>query len=149
MSTAATQIIRCPNCAANNRVAIEKQTAKQPVCGRCKQPLYAAPASPITINDRNYSEIVEKSSVPVLLDLWADWCQPCHMLAPTIDRIAAELPGKILVGKLNVDDNKATAARFHVQGIPTLIILQNGAEVDRLVGVQTREAILSRLRRFM
>jgi thioredoxin 2 len=149
MSDATGQIVKCPNCGANNRVAADQSKEKQPVCGRCKTVLAGATTSPVRITDANFSEIVEKSAVPVLLDLWADWCQPCHMLAPTVDRIAAELAGKVLVGKLNVDENKATAARFQVQGIPTLIILQNGWEAGRLVGVQTKEAILRSLQPFI
>lgn len=149
MSASAIQIVRCPNCGASNRVATALPHEKQPVCGRCRAALSGVSASPVRITDANFAETVENSAVPVLLDLWADWCRPCHMLAPTIDKLAAELSGKVLVGKLNVDENKRTAARFNVQGIPTLIIVKNGTEVARLVGVQTREAILQSLRQFM
>lgn len=85
----------------------------------------------------------------MLLDLWAAWCGPCRTIAPTIEMLASELAGKVLVGKLDVDANKRTAARFGVQSIPTLLIIQNGREVDRLVGVQSREAILRRLQPFI
>lgn len=143
----ASQIIKCPNCGANNRVAINKE--KQPVCGRCKKALPEAAIHPFTITDSNFAEIVGKSSSPVLLDLWAEWCGPCRMIAPIIDSLAKELSGKVLVGKLNVDENSRTAAQFGVQGIPTLLILQNGREVDRLVGVQSKEAILRHLQSFI
>ena len=146
--TDASRIVKCGKCGANNRVFAGNQ-AKQAVCGRCKSTLPAFSLQPLKISDANYSELVEKSNVPVLLDLWAAWCGPCHMLAPIIDNLAAETGGRALIGKLNVDENRQTAARFHVQGIPTMIILQNGREVDRLVGVQTKETILSRLQRFM
>ena len=146
--SAASQIIKCPNCGANNRVSTAP-AEKQAVCGRCKKPLPTAMSQPIIITDGNFKEIVEKSSVPVLLDLWAAWCGPCHQIAPTIDLLARELAGKVLVGKLNVDENKRTAANFRVQGIPTLLILQNGREVDRIVGVETKESILRRLQKFM
>jgi len=85
----------------------------------------------------------------VLLDLWAAWCGPCRMLAPTIETLARELAGRVLVGKLDVDANQRTAARFGVQGIPTLLILKDGREVDRLVGVQSRDAILQRLKAYL
>ena len=85
----------------------------------------------------------------MLLDLWAAWCGPCRTIAPTIEMLASELAGKVMVGKLDVDANKRTAARFGVQGIPTLLIIQNGREVDRLVGVQSREAILRRLQPYV
>jgi thioredoxin len=81
--------------------------------------------------------------------LWAEWCGPCRMIAPVIDNLAQELAGRVLVGKLNVDDNKWTAAQFGVQGIPTLLILQHGREVDRIVGVESKEAILRRLQPFI
>lgn len=100
---------------------------------------------PVTVTDANFSQVVESSPVPVLLDLWAAWCGPCRMVAPTIEMLARELAGKVLVGKLDVDANQRTAARFGVQGIPTLLILKNGREIDRMVGVQSREQILRKL----
>jgi thioredoxin len=81
----------------------------------------------------------------VLLDCWADWCGPCHALAPTIDALARDYAGRVLVGKLDVDANPTTAARFEVRGIPTLLLFDRGRLVDRLVGVQPRGAIEARL----
>ena len=147
-TSAASQIIKCPNCGSNNRVSTGESNAKQAVCGRCKKPLPDASSQPVTITDANFAEIVENSALPVVLDLWAAWCGPCRIIAPVIDQLAKELAGKVLVGKLNVDENKRTAARFNVQGIPTLLILQNGREVDRIVGVESKESILRRLQRF-
>lgn len=146
---AAGQIIKCANCGANNRVSSGAAAEKQAVCGRCKNPLPSALSQPVTVTDANFKEIVEKSPLPVLLDLWAAWCAPCRIIAPTIDQIAKELAGKVLVGKLNVDENQRTAAGFNVQGIPTLLILQNGREVDRVVGVESKESILRRLQKFI
>lgn len=146
--SAATQVIKCPHCGANNRVSTAEKS-KQPICGRCKNPLSAVSHKPVTITDSNFQEVVGNSSLPVLLDLWAAWCGPCRIIAPTIERLAEELAGKVVVGKLNVDENKRTAAGFSMQGIPTLLILQNGREVDRIVGVATKEAILQRLQRFL
>jgi thioredoxin len=148
-NSAASQIIRCPACGANNRVSTGGSSARQAVCGRCKKPLPATLSQPVVITDGNFADLVEKSPLPVLLDLWAAWCGPCRIIAPTIDQLAGELAGKVLVGKLNVDENKATAARFHVQGIPTLLILQKGLEVDRIVGVESKESILRCLHRFI
>jgi thioredoxin 2 len=147
-NSAASQVVKCPSCGANNRVSTG-ETTKQPVCGRCKSPLPAITSKPVTITDANFQEVVGNSSLPVLLDLWAAWCGPCRIIAPTIERLAEELAGKVLVGKLNVDENKSTAAGFSVQGIPTLLILQNGREVDRIVGVASKEAIVQRLQRFL
>jgi thioredoxin len=99
----------------------------------------------VHITDTTFAEQVERSSTPVLLDLWADWCGPCHMLAPTIDQLSTELAGRVKVAKLNIDENRATAARFGVRSIPTLLVLKSGREVDRLVGVQPKQEILRRL----
>ena len=140
-------VVACAKCGAKNRVSLDSALRKQPVCGKCKMELPAPAMDPVVVTDANFSQVIEKSPVPVLLDLWAAWCGPCRMIAPTIEMLARELAGRVLVGKLDVDANQRTAANFGVQGIPTLLILKNGREVDRLVGVQSREAILARLDR--
>lgn len=138
-------IVACANCGAKNRVNFDIALKQLPVCGKCGQALPAPLVKPVTVTDANFAAVVERSPLPVLLDMWAAWCGPCRMIAPTIEMIASELAGKILVGKLDVDSNQRTAARFGVQSIPTLLILRDGKEVDRIVGVQSREAILRRL----
>ncbi|HSK71650.1 MAG TPA: thioredoxin [Pyrinomonadaceae bacterium] len=145
---AAAQIISCPNCGAKNRVLAKEKAGREPVCGRCKTPLVFE-AKPIIVTDQNFAGEVGKSALPVLLDFWAAWCGPCRMIAPIVDALAKELAGKARVGKLNVDENQMTAARFNVQSIPTLLILKNGQEVDRIVGVQSKEAILRRMQAFL
>jgi thioredoxin 2 len=138
-------IVACPNCGAKNRVSFDAALKHRPVCGKCRQPLPAPSTEPVIVTDANFNSVVEKSHLPVLLDLWAAWCGPCRMIAPTIKILASELAGKVLVGKLDVDANPRTQARFGVQSIPTLLILRDGKEVDRIVGAQSREAILRRL----
>jgi thioredoxin 1 len=142
-------VVVCPNCRAKNRVVLDAALERQPVCGACKQALPAPATEPVIVTDANFAQTVEKSHLPVLLDMWAAWCGPCRMVAPTIDALASELAGKMIVGKLDVDANQRTAARFGVQSIPTLLILTDGQEVDRLVGLQSRDAILRRLRPFI
>ena len=137
------RLVRCPSCGATNRLP-PFQPGKKTVCGKCKSPLDAA-AGPVHVTDATFPDQVERSATPVLLDLWADWCGPCHMLAPTIDQLASELAGRIKVAKLNIDENPQTAARFGVRSIPTLLVLKNGREVDRLVGVQPKQEIVRRL----
>jgi thioredoxin 2 len=141
------QLIRCPSCGATNRVPPEKiNQGLVPVCGRCKTPLPAA-AWPVSVTDATFADEVERSPLPVLLDLWAPWCGPCRMIAPVIEQLASEMAGKVRFAKLNVDENPATAARFHVGSIPTLLVLKGGREIDRLVGVQPKEEIARRLER--
>jgi thioredoxin 2 len=140
-----TQLFRCPACGATNRVPQAKLEQKlAPVCGRCKTPLSASTANrkPITVTDASFAAEVESSPIPVLLDMWAAWCGPCHMLAPVIDELAVELTGRVQVGKLNVDENRLTASRFRVQSIPTLLLLKGGKEIARIVGVQPKSEII-------
>lgn len=144
-ATSDAQLIRCPSCGATNRVPRERlESGDQPICGRCKTPL-ASTAHPVTVTDANFASEVEAASLPVLLDIWAAWCGPCHMIAPVVEQLAAEMAGRVKVAKLNVDDSPRTAARFGVRSIPTLLILKNGREVDRMVGVLPKPEILSRL----
>jgi len=118
----------------------------QPVCGRCKTAL-PFENKPVKVTDANFAAEVERSPLPVLLDVWAPWCGPCGMVAPVIEELAAEMAGRVRVAKLNVDENPATAARFGVQSIPTLLLLKGGRELDRIVGVQSKAAIVQRLER--
>jgi thioredoxin len=84
-----------------------------------------------------------------VLDLWAPWCGPCRMLAPMMVELAEEMAGRVRVAKLNVDENPATAARFNVSSIPTLLVLKKGQEIDRIVGVQPKSEIARRLQQIL
>lgn len=141
------QIVRCASCGASNRVPLEKiARGLQPSCGRCKTALPIGD-KPLTVTDTTFAAEVERARLPVLLDLWAPWCGPCRMVAPVIEDLAAEFAGRVLVAKLNIDENPATAARFGIQSIPTLLVLRGGREVDRMIGVQPKAAIVERLKK--
>jgi thioredoxin 2 len=136
------ELIQCPSCGAKNRVPSEKlASGLSPVCGRCKTPLIG----PVVVTDSTFAAQVENSLVPVLLDLWAPWCGPCRMIAPTLDKLALQMAGRVRFAKLNIDENPKTASRFNVNSIPTLLILKAGREVDRIVGVQPAAEITRRL----
>jgi len=94
-----------------------------------------APTAPVIVTDATFQQEVLDSDLPVLVDLWAPWCGPCRMIAPIVEKLAREYAGRLKVAKLNVDDNPRTAAAYHVQGIPTLLIFKNGRVADRIVGV--------------
>jgi thioredoxin 1 len=95
---------------------------------------------PFHVTDANFEETLKTNKV-ALIDFWAGWCGPCRALAPTIEELARDLSGKVLVGKLDVDENSKTAERFQVYSIPTLIVFKDGCEVDRLVGVCSKNKI--------
>src|SRR5690349_20531111 len=141
------RLIRCPSCGVTNRVPLEKVAqGLTPICGRCKTRMPIALA-PLSVTDETFAAEVERSPLPVLLDLWAPWCGPCRMIAPVLDELAAELAGRVRVAKLNVDECPRTAARFRANSIPLLVILKDGREVDRLAGVHPRSEIARRLAR--
>ena len=100
--------------------------------------------SALHITKENFEQEILQSDKPVLLDFWADWCGPCQKLLPVIDEIAAEHP-ELKVGKINVDDEPELAQEFGVVSIPTLVVLKNGAEVNRRVGAAPKPQILAML----
>ena len=98
------------------------------------------------ITDAVFDEKVLKSDIPVLVDFWAPWCGPCRAVGPVIDELATESDGKILVAKLNVDENPATPAKYGIRAIPTLIVFKNGEPDKVLVGLQDSEIIKDALK---
>ena len=103
---------------------------------------------PVHITDSSFKEITSKHTL-ALVDFWAAWCGPCQSLAPTIEELAKEYAGKILIGKLNVDENPQTAECFQVFSIPTMLIMKNGEEIDRIVGCVQKKHIEAALRKHL
>jgi thioredoxin 1 len=100
-----------------------------------------AVGEPVVVTDANFEEIVLRSSMPVLVDFWAAWCPPCKMLAPIIDDLAAEYQGRVLIAKLDHDENPNMPAQYEIKGLPTMVFFKNGQPVDRLVGLKSKEQI--------
>ena len=97
------------------------------------------------VNGNNFQQEVLESSIPVLVDLWAPWCIPCRMISPIVEELGNDNQGKLKVCKLNTDENQNIAARYGIQGIPTLLFFKNGQEVDRIVGVTPKPIIQKKL----
>ncbi|MEM3641201.1 MAG: thioredoxin [Candidatus Bathyarchaeia archaeon] len=103
---------------------------------------------PVHVTDSNFDDIIHKHSL-VLIDFWADWCAPCRMIAPIIEELAREYAGKVLVGKINVDENPETAERFQIFSIPTILVMKNGEEIDRIVGLVPKNQIEEHLKKHL
>jgi len=132
MSTAAehttARVVVCPNCQTKNRVP--PVAAGVPRCGRCQSPL------PWIVDalDVDFRAVADEATVPVLVDVWAPWCGPCRMVSPALEQLAGELAGRLKLVKVNADEAPEVSRRFEVQAIPTLVLLDRGAVVDRQTG---------------
>jgi thioredoxin 1 len=101
------------------------------------------------VNESDFDQVVLKSKTPVLVDFWAEWCGPCRTLAPIVEAIGEQYGETVLVFKLNVDDSPAVAQGYGIQGIPTLILFQDGVEKERIVGVASQEKISGTIDRYI
>jgi len=103
---------------------------------------------PIAVSDRNFDQTL-KSYPLIVIDCWAAWCAPCRAIAPVVDQLAKEYSGKAVFGKLNVDENPETTQRFSIMAIPTLLVMKNSKEVDRIVGVISKSQLEAKVNSFL
>jgi len=102
-------------------------------------------ANTVEITDANFESEVLKSSVPVLIDFWAAWCAPCRALAPTVEAVATQYQGRVKVGKMDVDAHGATSSKYHIRGIPTLLLFKDGQVKEQIVGAVGKDVITKAL----
>jgi thioredoxin 2 len=137
--------VRCPFCLTLNRVDLAR-AADRPRCGKCERPMLLD--RPIKVTQEDFGKTVLEAEAPVLVDFYADWCQPCKVVAPVVDELAQAHLGKLLVVKVDADHAPKLSMDFSIRGIPTLILYRDGAEVGRVVGADPkglREMVRSNL----
>ena len=122
--------VACQNCGRLNRVDMDR-AADGPRCGACGRAI--ALDRPLRLTDADFDRVVE-GGVPVVVDFYADWCGPCKMMAPILDKVASECTGRLLFAKVDTDRNPVLAERFGIRSIPTVIAFRGGAEVARELG---------------
>ena len=134
----------CPLCGKLNRLDLERRDSG-PKCAECGRPFLVD--RPVRLSDADFDRVISDAEVPVLVDFYADWCGPCKVMAPVLDELAHARQGKVVVAKLDTDRNPASAQRFDIRGIPTLIVFRNGEESARQTGAAPRAVIESLLDR--
>jgi thioredoxin 2 len=128
--------VRCPFCQTLNRIDLAR-AADRPRCGDCQRPMLLD--RPVKVSAEDFSRTVLEAEAPVLVDFYADWCQPCKMVAPVMDELARTYLGKLLVAKVDSDQSPQLSVQLGIRGIPTMILFRDGDEQGRVVGADVRQ----------
>ena len=130
--------VTCPQCDTVNRIPAEK-IAERPNCGKCKHALFAG--KPLALSSQNFSRVIAKTDLPVIVDFWAAWCGPCKMMAPVFDKVAEDMSLQARFAKLDTEQSPELAGKFNIRSIPTLIVFRGGTEVSRQSGALNEQAL--------
>jgi len=136
----------CPNCAGTNKIPVGKRD-KGGKCGKCHHMLLDGKV--VEANAGNFKQHIARNSLAVVVDFWAPWCGPCKMVAPILDKLADEFAGKMLIAKVNTDDNPKWAQSYNVQGIPTMLFIADGKVVHQQVGALPEPMLRSVIDQFL
>jgi thioredoxin 2 len=134
-----TLVIACPADGTLNRVPRDKLN-RDPKCGRCHQPLFEG--KPVQLTAANFEAHAARSDLPLVIDFWAEWCGPCHQMAPQFEAAAGKIEPRARLGKLDTESEQAIAARYAIRGIPTLVLVNKGKEGARTSGAMPASAIV-------
>jgi thioredoxin 2 len=137
-------IRECARCGKKNRIPAE-HLADEGRCGSCKSVLHAI-AEPIDVDDGSFDAIVSSARVPILIDVWAAWCGPCHMAAPEVQKAASKMAGRAIVLKVNTEQSPVLAERFNVRSIPNFVVLSHGRVIHQRPGLADHRQLILWLR---